>query len=437
MKRTMIRGAALALALALTAAACGDDDDTADSTASSETTEAPAGGGSDDGAGGDETGAAAGAAAIPEHVGPADDSLEPVVIGMINLEGGQLSYPDVRIGAEAAAKLINEELGGIQGHPVELRVCAVGVDQASNQACAQEFANAGDVNVVLQGYSFGSAFSHPVFEAAGLPVLMQTPLTSADFEAPLAWAFQGGNIGGTTGTAGYAAKYLDAEKVVVLGVDLDATRGVVAAMEALPSMQGRDLQVTYLADTATDLTADVQVSGAAEADAVLVLVNAHHCIQIAQTLRDLGVTAPVLAVSTCATQTTLTEAPELFEGWHLVGSNLPPLLADGESVELDYFREQFAVYGEDDSYLTSFQTLGGFGSLLALREIGNDLPATMSRADWAAGIEGFTGPYFGGKAEVACPGKHYSAICDNDVRVYVLDDQGVATEVQGFFDALS
>src|SRR5690606_818479 len=210
-KRTSIRRAGAALIMALVVAACGDDD-----ASSSDTTAA----------GGDEvTTTVAGGEAVDDHddtlaiptaTGPADDSLEPVVIGMINMDEGTPSYPDVSIGVDAGVELINAELGGIHGRPVEIRHCNVGVDQATNQACAQQFANDKDVNLVIHGYVFGSSFIFPILEAAELPVLLQTPLTAADFNATLAWGFQGGNAGGTAGTAGFAAKILDAQDIVVL-----------------------------------------------------------------------------------------------------------------------------------------------------------------------------------------------------------------------------
>lgn len=450
MKTSRIRVFAVGLALALAAAACGSDSDgagTATTNGAAETTTTAADGGdTTEGTGDDETedttnggstgGSTDSAASIPTPTGPADDSLEPMVIGVINMDEGTPSFPDVSDGIEAAAELINAELGGIQGRPVEIRLCNVGMDQASNQACAQEMANADDINVVINGYVFGSGFIFPIFEAAELPVLLQTPLTAPDFNATLAWGFQGGNAGGTAGTAGYAAKILDAQNIVMIGADNDATRAAVATMEALPSLEGRNLMTTYVSETAADVSADIQASGAADADAVLAIINTAQCVQIAQALADINVTAPVIATSTCATQLTLGEAPELFEGWHIVGSGLPPLVAAGESAEVDYWRETFPLYG-DEAKLQSFHALGGFGSMLAIWTIGNDLPEDPSRADWAEGLASFTGPYFGGQETLSCPGIHFPAVCNNEVRAYVLNANGEATKVQDFFDALS
>ncbi len=162
----------------LLVAACGDDDDggtaepaettaggETETTAGSETTagaettageeeepeatdaeattpegsEAEPGGGA---AGGDEGESARGAEelraaleATADEPLAADDSLDPFVVGVVNIEGDPAgSFPEVTEGAEAAAQLINERLGGIgadveagtPGRPVELVVCRHG-----------------------------------------------------------------------------------------------------------------------------------------------------------------------------------------------------------------------------------------------------------------------------------------------------------------------
>jgi branched-chain amino acid transport system substrate-binding protein len=425
MTRSLTRAAALVAAVSLLVTACGSDDDEASTTDDDvPASTAPA------------TGEASGTAAIPEETGPADSTLEPVVVGMINMDEGAPSYPDVSTGVDAAAEYINAQLGGIHGRPVEVRHCSVGMDQASNQQCAQELANDDEVSVVITGYVFGSGFVFPILDAAGMPTLIQTPLTSPDFTAENGYAFQGGNAGGTVGTAAYGAKFLDAESITIFAADNDAAKAAVEQIEGLPSMDGVEVSTTYIQDTAADVSADVQASTAMTSDAILSLVNGPQCLKVAQTLADLGIDTPAISTTTCAVPTTLAEAPELFEGWTIVGSLLPPLLAEGDSPELDFYRETFPEYGPADK-TDSFQSLGGFSAMLAAWSVGNAAPEDLSRETWSAGLAGFTGPALGGQAEFSCPGTHFPAVCSNDVRAFQLDDQGVLTQVQDFFDPLS
>src|SRR3546814_18434578 len=118
------------------------------------------------------------------------------------MDEGTPSYPDVSVGIDAGAELVNAELGGIQGRPVEIVHCNVGVDQASNQECAQKFANDDDINIVINGYVFGSGSIFPILDAAGTPVLPQTPLTSPDLQATKGSAYAGGTAGGHGGKNG-------------------------------------------------------------------------------------------------------------------------------------------------------------------------------------------------------------------------------------------
>src|ERR1700722_1795205 len=48
----------------------------------------------------------------------------PVKVGLINDEGGTAeSWPEIRIGAQAAISYANAYLGGIAGRPVSLDIC--------------------------------------------------------------------------------------------------------------------------------------------------------------------------------------------------------------------------------------------------------------------------------------------------------------------------
>ncbi len=120
----------------------------------------------------------------------ADDSLEPFVIGLPNLEGDAGgTFPDVGEGAQAAVKFINEKLGGIgadleagtPGRPVELVYCPHVIDQNEAQACANEVADA-NPNVVMVGVDFFTPLMYPLF--ANFPVIETLPIFIADFDQP-------------------------------------------------------------------------------------------------------------------------------------------------------------------------------------------------------------------------------------------------------------
>ncbi len=130
----------------------------------------------------------------------ADSSMPPFVIGIANLEGDPAgTFPDVREGAEAAVKLINERLGGIGadveagtgGRPIELAYCGHLVDQNEAQACANQLADA-NPNMIIPGVDFFTPLMYPLFTA--FPVVEMLPIFIADFDQPGVYGIFGGCV---------------------------------------------------------------------------------------------------------------------------------------------------------------------------------------------------------------------------------------------------
>ena len=101
----------------------------------------------------------------------ADESAEPILITLVNIEGTPVgSFPEIREGAEAAVQTINETMGGLNGRPFELESCVHGLDPNEATACANEIADA-QPNLHIQGIDFFNPLLWPTFVGAGLPVL--------------------------------------------------------------------------------------------------------------------------------------------------------------------------------------------------------------------------------------------------------------------------
>lgn len=125
---------------------------------------------------------------------PADG--EPIVIGLANLEGGVVSLPEFRYGAEAAAGYVNDELGGVDGRPIELFRCDVDVSPESSIDCANQFVEKG-VTAVLMGVDSGIDASLPILESAGITLVAHSPFSPGAEAAPNA-VFFGSSYRGRT-----------------------------------------------------------------------------------------------------------------------------------------------------------------------------------------------------------------------------------------------
>jgi ABC-type branched-subunit amino acid transport system substrate-binding protein len=158
-------------------------------------------------------------AAVDAGAVAADSSLEPFVITMSNLEGSPAgSFPEIREGAEAAERTINEELGGINGRPVKLEVCVHGLDPAEATNCANEIADK-NPNFHIQGIDFFNPLMWPTFVGAGIPVLETVPIFVSDFNTPGLLSTEGGCVAAFPGMVQYGVDVLKTDRFAIVHSD--------------------------------------------------------------------------------------------------------------------------------------------------------------------------------------------------------------------------
>lgn len=139
------RLAAIAVIGVLVLSACGDDDDDASPT-TTPTTAAEQPGDGEPGAGGE------------------------IVFGMVNLEGGAVSLPEFRIGAEVAVDHVNDDLGGAGGRTLRMIRCDTDLSPEKSIDCANRFVEEG-VAFVFEGVDTASDAMLPILADAGIPLI--------------------------------------------------------------------------------------------------------------------------------------------------------------------------------------------------------------------------------------------------------------------------
>ena len=149
----------------------------------------------------------------------ADESLEPILITLVNIEGTPVgSFPEIREGAEAAVKTINETMGGLNGRPFELDSCVHGLDPNEATACANEIADA-QPNLHIQGIDFFNPLLWPTIVGAGLPVLQTVPIFIEDFDTEGILSTEGGCVSSFPTAMEYGVEVLEADKYVIIYSD--------------------------------------------------------------------------------------------------------------------------------------------------------------------------------------------------------------------------
>ena len=241
------------------------------------------------------------------RAGPADDSLEPIVIGYVNQEGSVPAFPEATAGTEAAVEFVNRELGGIGGHPLQLKTCAVQAEE-DGQKCGTEMVNDTKVQVVLTGVLTAGNDSLYKVVVPKLPVIVGNPVANPDFLTQGIDAFTPGSPGVIQGLAVFIAKVLSTpdkpvETVAVVYGDNEGAKTAVNVLfnPVLNQLGITDIKAVPVPDTATapDLQAALQAAGAQDADVVVPLVIAPLCIATYDALKAAGISPTVVTTGLC------------------------------------------------------------------------------------------------------------------------------------------
>ena len=343
---------AVLLTLGLIAAGCGSSDDSdgggSDTTTTASGSPASTSTPTDTGTGEDEVADATTTAAPDDaNTGAADESLDPVVIGLLNQENVPgLSFPEARESVEAIAEYINAERGGIDGHPVVIESC-VNASAEETQSCAQELASTEGIHAITLGVNiFTSGFD--MYGTFGdIPVVGGTPLFPGDFEAPTARYFYGGSLSVFSAMADFVANDLGAKSVAILQQDGPAGAAALAPIEQVFALTGTEMEVIILPTEGGDATAPV--TEAQGADAIMMLGSKDTCGPVIQAVDLLGIPKDtVVHTGTCNDDEVIGAVGDLAVGsyFHTTGYQVratdAPEDKRAESAEREAAFDQFA-----------------------------------------------------------------------------------------------
>ena len=162
-------------------------------------------------------GAEAWQSAIQNPAGAADDSMDPIVMTMANLEGDPIgSFPEIREGFEIAVDQINNTFGGIGGRPIDFQVCVHGFDPAAAINCGNEIGQTMP-HLNINGIEFFTPALWPTFLGAGIPTIQTVPIFVADFTVEgNGYSVYGGCPVAFPGAATYTVEEMGYKKIAVL-----------------------------------------------------------------------------------------------------------------------------------------------------------------------------------------------------------------------------
>ncbi len=288
--RRKLLGMAAVAAAVLTAAGCGSGTSSSSSSSSSS--------GSNSAANAAQGPGGAGSKSVTNYLtytdgkaGKADSSLPPVYIGWINQQGGQQTIgPLATAGAQMAVKYINAELGGVGGHPVALKTCFITSAEEEGTTCGQQMAadkqvsviDLGGVAIGVQSFYSTIGTSKPVIDGVAA-----TPIDAAQKNAVILF----GDVTHVLGPFGtYAKDVLHAKTAALVYPNIAGITQGAAAIKAGLKAAGVTVKAVGYSESQTDLIGPLTSAGAQTADMVIPYSDSTGCVNLANGLKQLGIT---------------------------------------------------------------------------------------------------------------------------------------------------
>jgi len=406
--RRCVRLLAGALFLALTITACADDDETA----------------------GDDS------STTVDAGGDAPASGEPISIGFVNLEGGAVSLPEIRVGAEVAVDHINTDLGGVGGRPLELITCDVDLSPERSIDCANQLVDA-EVEMVVLGIDPAIDAALPVYEAAGIPLTGASPITPAALTAEIATFFGASFFAVAASPLQYEAD-AGAESVTYLLGEGAVNRELVeTTLEPFAEQLGIDFRTVYYDPAAPDWNVVAATALADDPDAIgSPSATDPECTGFVAALRNAGFSGDVLA-GQCTSF--VDELGAQAAGALTTSALWLPNDVEGAPEEaqeqLQTYIDEMTEAGEEDR-IDSYAS-GWFAIMRMVESTLETVEGDLEPATVLAALDGIVDqPSFMG-ANISCDGSVSpgESVCGSGVLIYEVDEAGqLALVSDGFID---
>ncbi len=351
--------------------------------------------------------------------GEADSSLPPLKIGITYQLGGVPAFPEMEASAKAAVQFINSQLGGADGHPVELVPCNIQAEE-DGQKCAAELLEA-EVPIGLQ--TLAVIGNQSLYQTVGckFPFLVGSPATGPDTTSKCVYTFNGSGSAVIYAMGKDTAELAKSGNAALISVGNAGGRFTMKEI-AEPVLDGLNVKhgdTVYYPDSATtpEIVSALQTSGAAEAEVIFFDPSTpQQCSSLFQGMQQLGLAGkPVVATGICNAPSFVDEdAGGEPEGWRIWGFGPNPrVTSDPEGQAYTNIME---AAGQEEFINIGYSSLST-SDLLAITNLANQIgekswtPEAFEKAMLA-----FKGPVFLVPGEMNCghsPDSAQPGICGN------------------------
>ncbi len=243
----------------------------------------------------------------PSDVSGENGQKKPLIIGMMNQESSPAGSYLVLSGAtRGAVNFINAKLGGVNGRPIDLRVCDTGFSSEQSVSCAQGLVDQG-ASVVLGGVDvFGSGID--VLGQNGVSFAGGLPISNASAVADNSYQWSGGAWAATVAFASDALTHSDERAAIVYPEFGPITEAAEFGRDVLVRGGVKVALVPYQI-TATDLGPALQSADSTRPDSVVVLGADTACRSALKAAHDIDISARKYYLGACAAPSVTRQLP--------------------------------------------------------------------------------------------------------------------------------
>jgi branched-chain amino acid transport system substrate-binding protein len=357
-------------------------------------------------------------------LGKANPKLSTVTIGVVNEQNGAIDLaPQWTIGQQVGADYINDQAGGIDGHPVKLLECFIPDEVSNATECGEQMANTKSVVIIDAGaIIIGNQAFEEAVQPTHKPITFSVATGGPDAIYPYGYIFMGDATHVEAPFATFAQKE-GFKSVSIIYPTAEGTSGVDITVDALEyvGIPAADIHVVGFDNTTTDFTSSLE---AADVGHTAFLINdgmnATQCADMYLGMKQLGLTEPVATNAPCDnSQTAIADGGSLPKDWYYLSAN--PLNGDAGDPSIPAIHKVFTKYGEK-AWEADPWSGDSFGQILtsakwlseALQKKEALTPANINAIGKA-----FKGPVAQGAPSLDCGGfPHAPAVCNDRVSFF-------------------
>lgn len=339
------------------------------------------------------------------------------MIGYINDSGGPNGYPAYDGGIQAAVGYINNELGGVDGHPLKLDSCTEDGTSAQTQQCGQQMV-ADKPLLVTIGLVNNMATVYPLLSAAGIPVVGGTPVAETDYTAKDTYFFEGGSLAVVPGIALLIHQALpQVKKVGIIGLDIPQGRAALPLVQQPLASMGVKSTAVFASLTTTDFLAPLAALSPAQQGALVVMTTQPGCIGVAQAAQTQNVTIPVVAGAQCDDAQIIKQAGGAMTGWYVWSSGPDPAGTDPAIVK---YRAAMTKYAPSGTVGTLSEST--FGNVMTIYSLLKTIGASATSTAITSALGSTPGTTFYGASYKCGEVAKFPAVCNFGTRWWQVTD---------------